>query len=166
MRETVRDRDRLEHIVEAIDRILNFADNNTKDNLETDNLKYYGIIKNIEIIGEATYKLTRAFCKEHSETPWEFIAKMRHVLVHDYYQIDPDAVWKVIKEDLPPLREQVARYLSETDWNEWEKNEVVISETAAHKSLVQTAERMKKRGYETEEISKITGLSTEEIEAI
>lgn len=166
MRETVRDRDRLEHIVEAIDRILNFADNNTKDNLETDNLKYYGIIKNIEIIGEATYKLTRAFCKEHSETPWEFIAKMRHVLVHDYYQIDPDAVWKVIQEDLPPLREQVARYLSETDWNEWEKNEVVISETAAHKSLVQTAERMKKRGYETEEISKITGLSTEEIEAI
>ena len=166
MRETVRDRDRLEHIVEAIDRILNFADNNTKDNLETDNLKYYGIIKNIEIIGEATYKLTRAFCKEHSETPWEFIAKMRHVLVHDYYQIDPDAVWKVIQEDLPPLREQVARYLSETDWNEWEKNEVVISETATHKSLVQTAERMKKRGYETEEISKITGLSTEEIEAI
>ena len=166
MRETVRDRDRLEQIVEAIDRILNFADNNTKDNLETDNLKYYGIIKNIEIIGEATYKLTRAFCKEHSETPWEFIAKMRHVLVHDYYLIDPDAVWKVIQEDLPPLREQVARYLSETDWNEWEKNEVVISETAAHKSLVQTAERMKKRGYETEEISKITGLSTEEIEAI
>ena len=166
MRETVRDRDRLEHIVEAIDRILNFADNNTKDNLETDNLKYYGIIKNIEIIGEATYKLTRAFCKEHSETPWEFIAKMRHVLVHDYYQIDPDAVWKVIQEDLPSLREQVARYLSETDWNEWEKNEVVISETATHKSLVQTAERMKKRGYETEEISKITGLSTEEIEAI
>ena len=166
MRETVRDRDRLEHIVEAIDLILNYADNNTKDNLETDNLKYYGIIKNIEIIGEATYKLTRAFCKEHSETPWEFIAKMRHVLVHDYYQIDPDAVWKVIQEDLPPLREQVARYLSETDWNEWEKNEMVISETAAHKSLVQTAERMKKRGYETEEISKITGLSTEEIEAI
>ena len=73
---------------------------------------------------------------------------------------------EVVQHDLPPLRQQVARYLKEVNWEEWEKNEVVISETAAHKSLVQTAERMKKRGYETEEISKITGLSTEEIEAI
>ena len=91
---------------------------------------------------------------------------MRHVLVHDYYQIDPDAVWKVIKEDLPPLREQVSLYLSETDWEEWERNEIVISESAAHKSLIQTAERMKKRGYDTEEIYKITGLSRDEIETL
>lgn len=91
---------------------------------------------------------------------------MRHVLVHDYYQIDPDAVLKVIQEDLMPLREQVATYLSETDWDEWEKNEVVISETATHKNLVQIAERMKKRGYETEEISRITGLSREDIDSL
>ena len=166
MREPVRDHDRLEHIVEAIDRILNFADYNTKEMFEADNLRYYGIVKNIEIIGEATYKLTRAFCQKHPETPWEFIAKMRHVLVHDYYQIDPEAVWKVIKEDLPLLRKQVTGYLSQTNWNEWEKNEVVISEAATHKSLIQTAERMKKHGYDAKEICKITGLTTEEINAL
>ena len=166
MREPVRDRDRLEHIVEAIDRILNNTDFKSRDELDADNLIYYGIVKSIEIIGEAAYKLTRAFCREHSETPWEFIAKMRHVLVHDYYQIDPDAVWKVIQEDLPPLREQISRYLSETDWDEWEHNEVVVSESAAHKSLVQTAERMKRRGYDIEEICKITGLGRDEIEAL
>lgn len=166
MREPVRDRNRLEHILEAIDRILNYADFKTKDELEADNLKYYGVVKNIEIIGEATYKLTRAFCSEHADTPWDFIAKMRHVLVHDYNQIDPESVWKVIREDLPSLRVQIARYLSETDWDEWEKNDVVISETAVHKSLVLTAERMKKRGYDTDEICKITGLSREEIEGL
>ena len=123
-------------------------------------------MKSIEIIGEAAYKLTRSFCREHAETPWEFIAKMRHVLVHDYYQIDPDAVWKVIQEDLPQLREQVGRYLSETDWDEWEHIEVVISESAVHKSLVQTAERMRRRGYDTVEICKITGLGRDEIEAL
>ena len=58
---------------------------------------------------------------------------------------------EVIQEDLPLFREQVCRYLSETDWDEWERNEVVISESAAHKSLVQTAERMKRRGYDIEE---------------
>ena len=166
MREPIRDRERLEHIVEAIDRILVFADSNTREGLETDNLKYYGIVKNIEIIGEASYKLTRAFCREHPDTPWAFIAKMRHVLVHDYFQIDPDAVWKVIHEDLHPLRNQISRYLSETDWDEWEKNEVVIIETATHKSLVQTACRMKQRGYDVNEICKITGLSREEIEGL
>ena len=166
MREPVRDRDRLEHIVEALDRILNNADYKTKEDLLSDSLKYYGIVKNIEIIGEASYKLTRAFCREHPETPWEFIAKMRHVLVHDYYQIDPDAVLKVIQEDLIPLREQVATYLSETDWDEWENNDVVITETVTHKNLLQIAERMKKRGYETEEISRITGLSREDIDSL
>ena len=166
MRELVKDRDRLEHIVEAIDRILGNTDFKSRDELEADNLRYYGIVKSIEIIGEATYKLTRSFCRKHAETPWEFIAKMRHVLVHDYYQIDPDAVWKVIQEDLPPLREQVSRYLSETDWGEWEQNEVVISESAVHKSLVQTAERMRRRGYDTVEICKITGLGRDEIEAL
>jgi len=63
-------------------------------------------------------------------------------------------------------RQQVVRYLSDTDWDEWERNEVVIKETATHKSLVQTAERMKRRGYDVEEICKITGLGRDEIEAL
>ena len=83
MRENVRDRERLEHIIEAIDCILDFSDCKTKEELEADKLKFYGIVKNIEIIGEAAYKLTHAFCREHPETPWEFIMKMRHVLVHE-----------------------------------------------------------------------------------
>ena len=166
MRETVRDRDRLEHIVEAIDRILAFADGKTKEELEADNLKYYGIVKNIEIIGEATYMLTHAFCGQHPETPWEFIAKMRHVLVHDYYQINPNEVWAVIQDDLSPLRDQVTSYLADTNWDEWEKNEVVIKETATHKALMQTARRMKDKGYEVKEIMSITGLTAEEIEGL
>ena len=51
---------------------------------------------------------------------------MRHVLVHDYYQIDSDQVWVVIQDDLTPLHEQITRYLAETNWEEWEKNEVAI----------------------------------------
>ncbi len=164
MREPVRDHERLEHIVEAIDTILDFAGGKTKDELEANKLIYYGIVKNIEIIGEATYKLTGAFRRKYSETPWEVIMKMRHVLVHDYYQIDSLSVWKVINEDLKPLRNQISRYLEETDWDAWEKNEVAIMETSAHKSLVQTATRMKQRGYDTSEICKITGLSRDEIE--
>ena len=126
MREQIRDRYRLEHIIEACDRILSFAENKTIEMLKADMLKYHGIIKNIEIIGEASYKLTQLFRAIHTETPWEFIAKMRHVLVHDYYQINPKEVWKVINEDLRPLREQVQSYINETDWDAWEQQENTI----------------------------------------
>ena len=110
--------------------------------------------------------LTKAFCKAHPETPWLQIAKMRHNLAHGYYQVDADIVWSVIQHDLQPLREQVARYLDEVNWDEWEKNEVVIKETAVHKSLMQTASRMKSKGYDIREIMSITGLTAEEIEAL
>ena len=166
MREPVRDRERLEHILEAIDRILNYTKGKPKEELTSDKILFFGLVKNIEIVGEAAYKLTKAFRKEHPETPWEVITKMRHVLIHDYFQIDEDAVFYVIEDDLPPLRDQVARYLAEVDWEEWEKNEVAIVETAAHKSLTQTASRMKQHGYDVNEICKITGLSRDEIETL
>ena len=94
------------------------------------------------------------------------IAKMRHNLAHGYYQVDPDIVWSVIQNDLKPLREQVAGYLANTDRAEWEKNVVVVKETAVHKNIIQTAERMKSRGYDITEISKITGLTRDEIERL
>ena len=164
MREPVRDRERLEHILEAIDRVLSFAEGKTKEELGTDRMNFYGIVKNIEIISEAAYKLTKAFRIEHPETPWDDIIKMRHILIHDYFQIDEEAVIYVIEDNLHPLREQVARYLAETNWEEWEKNEVVITESATHKTLIQTATRMKSRGYGLDEICKITGLGRDEIE--
>lgn len=91
---------------------------------------------------------------------------MRHVLVHDYYQINSKEVWKVIQEDLHPLREQISRYISETDWTEWEKNEEVLMETTAAKTLVQTAIRMKKDGMDANLISRYTGLPIDEIEGL
>ena len=164
MREPVRDRERLEHILEAIDRVLDYTEGKTKEELQDDKMRFYGIVKNIEIIGEAAYKLTKAFRKEHAETPWDDIIKMRHILIHDYFQIDEEAVIYVIEDNLRSLREQVARYLEETNWEEWEKNEVVITESATHKTLIQTAARMKSRGYDVNEICKITGLSRDEID--
>ena len=164
MREPLKDRTRLEHIVESIDNIFSFTNSKSADDLSVDKMLFYAVVKNIEIIGEAAYMLTKAFRHLHPETPWEFIAKMRHVLVHDYYQINAKEVYKVIQNDLRSLREQVTRYLAETDWDEWEKNEIAISESATHKALIQMATRMKSRGYEINEICKITGLSRDEIE--
>ena len=121
MREPIRDRGRLEHMLAAIDRVMEYMEGKSVDDLSEGSIAYYGIVKNIEIIGEAAYKLSQQFCESHSATPWAVIVKMRHVLVHDYYQISVREVWKVIQEDLDPLRQQIVKLLMDTDWEQWEK---------------------------------------------
>ena len=125
MREPLRDKSRLEHILDAINRLQTHAGNLSKDELEQDVLRYYGIVKNIEIIGEAARMLTDAFRSAHPEVNWRSIANMRNFLVHEYFQVDSDVVWSVIHEDIVILKEQVIRYLNETNWDEWENKPIM-----------------------------------------
>ena len=74
MREPLRDKSRLEHILEAIERLQMYAGHLSREELEADVLRYYGIVKNIEIIGEAANMLTRNFRQSHTELPWRQIA--------------------------------------------------------------------------------------------
>lgn len=61
MREPLKDRARLEHILEAIDNVSSYIDGQTLTSLENDKMRYYAVVKNLEIIGEAVYKLTKSF---------------------------------------------------------------------------------------------------------
>lgn len=167
MREPIKDKDRLQHILDAIDNIFELTKDTSTEALSANKMQFYGIVKCIEIIGEAAYFVTKSFRNKHKETPWEQIIRMRHVLVHDYYRIKEDEVRYVIEDNLTPLREQIARYIAETNWDEWEKQTLDMeSESSAHKTLIQTAIRMKSRGYDTNEICKITGLSRDEIDEL
>lgn len=166
MREPLKDKSRLEHILCAIDTILDRTNGLTYESLTSDKILFGGIVYYTMVIGEAAYHLSKPFKKKYNETNWIQITKMRHNLVHGYYQVDPDVVWSVIQDDLVPLRDQMTRYIAETDWEKWEKNVQVVSETAVHKSLIQMADRMKKDGMTTQEISRYTGLTAEEIEEI
>lgn len=166
MREPLKDRTRLDHIVEAINKVFKYTDGKTCEDLRTGDMMFYAVVKNIEIVGEAAFHLSKAFCKKYPETDWNGIMKLRHVLVHDYYQINVQTVWEIIQEELPPLLDQVTRYISETNWEEWEKNTQIVTETAVHKNLVQTARRMKTDGLTSQQISKYTGLPIDEIEDI
>ena len=119
MREPLRDRERLEHIIAAIDRIVRYTSGKSYNDLVSDDMMYYAVVKNIEIIGEAANMLTQEFQQSHPDTPLKMVKGMRNYIVHEYFQIDDIVVWDVIENNLPELREQVTRYLSETDWSKW-----------------------------------------------
>ena len=113
MREPVKDPARLEHILEAINRIFEFVKGKTKEELLNNSILYYAVVKNIEIIGEAAYMLTPEFRDAHPSTPWKIIVGMRHFLVHGYYEVDAEEVWNVVEKDLHSLKEQISSYLKE-----------------------------------------------------
>ena len=122
MRERIKDKMRLEHIAEAIQRLQTHAGNLSEAELQKDVLRYYGIVKNIEIIGEAARMLTEQFKETHPEVEWRSISDMRNFLVHEYFQVDSEVVFSVIHNEIPELQSHVSRYLSETDWEAWEND--------------------------------------------
>jgi uncharacterized protein with HEPN domain len=121
MREQLRDKERLEHILAAIDRVARYTKDKTFDDLLADDMMYYAVVKNIEMMGEAANMLTSEFQESHPETPWKMVKGMRNYIVHEYFQIDNVVVWDVVTNELSTLREQIVRYLTETNWEEWEK---------------------------------------------
>lgn len=83
--------------------------------IQKESIVYYGFVKQVEIIGEATYMLTKEFRETHTEVPWNKIEGMRHVLVHGYYAINPQQLLRVITEDIPVLRPQIEQYIKEEE---------------------------------------------------
>ena len=123
MREPIRDRERLQHILEAIDRIMRYTAGKSYEYFIADDMMYYAVVKNIEIIGEAANMLTASFIAAHPETPWKMVKGMRNYIVHEYFQIDDTVVWSVVATNLSELRLQIEHYLAETDWQQWEQQE-------------------------------------------
>ncbi len=114
----------LVHMKTAIERILRYTSGKSYEDLVSDDMMYYAVVKNIEIIGEAANMLTPSFQQAHPETPWKMVKGMRNYIVHEYFQIDDIVVWDVVKNNIPELREQVIRYLTDTNWDEWESQRI------------------------------------------
>ena len=113
MREPSRDKGRLEHILQAIERIKRYTLNTSFEDFIANDMMYYAVVKNIEILGEASNMLTEEFRIKHPQTPWNKVNGMRNYIVHEYFQVDNNVVWDVITNDLPILEKQIVGYLKE-----------------------------------------------------
>jgi uncharacterized protein with HEPN domain len=90
-------------MVIAARKIQRFSEGLTRERFESDEKHQFAIMHAIQIIGEAA-RLISAECKDqHPEVPWRRIIGMRHHLVHEYFDIDVEEVWKVVETDIPLL---------------------------------------------------------------
>ena len=101
----------LKHILDAIARIESYIQGVDERVFKQNPLIQDGVIRQIEIIGEATKKLSKKLRAQNDHIPWQDIAGMRDKLIHDYLGVDIEKVWLTVIEDLPLLKKQIKQVL-------------------------------------------------------
>lgn len=112
MREEIRDKGRLEHILASINNIYQFKQGRTDEQIINDSMCYYAIIYQLVVIGETSNLLTKEFRTSHPDTAWRQIIGMRNFIIHGYDIVDAKEIINVLKNDLPILKQQIESYLN------------------------------------------------------
>ena len=112
MSETRRDiADYLEDALTAMDKAESFVSGMSYEQFADDDKTVFAVVRAIEIIGEAVKHIPQDFRLESTDIPWRDMAGMRDVLIHEYFGIDLETVWKTVKEDIPKLKRPVRQVL-------------------------------------------------------
>ena len=93
----------IEHILDCIRKINEFSNGLSLKEFKTNEMVQDAIIRNIEIIGEASKKISKDTKQTYYKIPWKEIAGMRDKLIHDYLGVDVTVVWETINQDIPIL---------------------------------------------------------------
>ncbi len=102
--------DFLDHILEAIRRIRVYTQHLSAAEFSHNTLVQDGVIRNIEILGEAARNIERTypdFARAHSEVPWALIYAMRNRVAHGYFTVDLEIVWRTVHNDFPDLEQRI-----------------------------------------------------------
>ena len=96
----------LDQILEAVDDARAFT-RGGRAAFDGSRMVQYATIRALQVMAEATKRLSPERKATHPDVPWRQIAAFRNVLVHEYARVDPDAVWRVLEQELPALEQAV-----------------------------------------------------------
>jgi uncharacterized protein with HEPN domain len=103
----------LEDIIRMCEEIKEFLQGISKEDFINSKLLQAGIVRDIEIIGEAAKNISTATREKFPDIPWKAITGMRDKVVHHYFRVDIDEVWKTATEDVPQLQPDIKRMLKD-----------------------------------------------------
>ncbi len=97
----------LEDIKTAISKIEKYTKGMSFDDFEKDEKTTDAVIRSLEVIGEAVNNLPDDFKEKNSDIPWRHIVSMRNKMIHEYFGVDLDIVWKTIQEDIKDFKNKI-----------------------------------------------------------
>jgi len=104
---------RIGDILECIQRVQRYTEGMSFDQFEADDKTIDSVLRNLEIIGEASRHVPREIKKRYSDLPWMEMYTMRNIVIHEYHGVNLKIIWQTITEDLPPLIPQLEEILKE-----------------------------------------------------
>lgn len=102
----------LADIVNALGKIENYTRNFSFEKFSANDQVIDAVVRNFEIIGEAARNMPHEIISANPEIPWEKMVGMRNKVIHEYFSVDEEIVWKTIREDLVGLKEQIAKIVN------------------------------------------------------
>lgn len=99
--------DYIEDIIEAMGNASEFIRGMEYEDFEKDVKTVYAVVRALEIIGEAVKKIPDEVKNKYPQIPWRDVAGMRDKLIHEYFGVDVEILWKTAKDDIPPLKQVI-----------------------------------------------------------
>ena len=104
-------RDYLKDILQAIDQVEAFIGDLTYDQFVNDSKTLNAVVRSIEVIGEASKNIPQTIKANHPDLPWKQMAGMRDKLIHGYFGIDTETIYKASKTNIPQLKTPIEKIL-------------------------------------------------------
>jgi len=96
-------------MLDAANKAATFMQGRNRKDLDEDEILALALVRLLEIVGEAAKGISEDFRRKHPQVPWRLIAGTRDRLIHGYMDVNPDIVWNIVTEDLPPLIAELQR---------------------------------------------------------
>ena len=107
MKDNNRDLIRFQHILDSINEIESFLKDKNEDDFQNDTLLQSACIRQLEIIGEASSRLSETIRNNTLNIEWRELIGLRNILVHEYFGVDLSIIWQIINIDLPELKDKI-----------------------------------------------------------